>query len=82
MVTVLVVNIDSHACKADKQTPMFSADANIFLIVWTVIGLCIFEIVSSLDNAIVNAQVLATMSMKARKWFLFWGERENAVRAC
>ena len=39
----------------------------------TVIGLCIFEIVSSLDNAVVNAEVLGTMRPKARKWFLVWG---------
>ena len=39
----------------------------------TVIGLCICEIVSSLDNAVVNAEVLGTMRPKARKWFLVWG---------
>ena len=38
-----------------------------------VIGLCVFEVVSSLDNAVVNADVLATMSEKWRKWFLVWG---------
>lgn len=32
-----------------------------------------FEIVSSIDNAIINAQVLSGMSRRARKWFLFWG---------
>ncbi|MBS3147805.1 DUF475 domain-containing protein [Candidatus Woesearchaeota archaeon] len=39
----------------------------------TVIGLCLFEIVSSIDNAVINAEVLSTMSAKARRWFLFWG---------
>ncbi len=39
----------------------------------TILGLCIFEIVSSLDNAVVNAEVLGTMSPKARRWFLLWG---------
>lgn len=40
----------------------------------TVVGLVVFEIVSSLDNAVVNAQVLSTMkSEKAKKFFLFWG---------
>ncbi len=39
----------------------------------TVVGLCAFEVVSSLDNAVVNAQVLATMSARGRRWFLFWG---------
>ncbi|MDO8580284.1 MAG: DUF475 domain-containing protein [Candidatus Omnitrophota bacterium] len=38
-----------------------------------IIGLCVFEIVSSLDNAVVNADVLATMSVRWRKWFLIWG---------
>lgn len=38
-----------------------------------VLGLIVFEIVSSVDNAIVNAHVLKTMSTKWRKIFLFWG---------
>lgn len=38
-----------------------------------VIGLCLFETISSIDNAIINAQVLSTMQEKARKWFLLWG---------
>ncbi len=38
-----------------------------------VIGLVLFETVSSIDNAVINAQVLATMSDKAKKWFLTWG---------
>jgi hypothetical protein len=36
-------------------------------------GLIVFEIVNSIDNAIVNAHVLSTMSAKARRWFLIWG---------
>lgn len=39
----------------------------------TVLGLAVFEIISSIDNAVVNAEVLGTMSDKGRKWFLFWG---------
>ncbi len=39
----------------------------------TVLGLCLFEIISSIDNAVINAEVLDTMSKKARKWFLLWG---------
>jgi len=35
--------------------------------------LCLFETISSIDNAIINAEVLSTMQQKARKWFLFWG---------
>ena len=36
-------------------------------------GLSLFEIVSSVDNAIINAEVLQTMKPKYRKWFLVWG---------
>ncbi len=39
----------------------------------TVLGLCLFEIVSSIDNAVINAEVLGTMSAKAKRWFLVWG---------
>lgn len=39
----------------------------------TIIGLCLFEIISSVDNAVINAGVLKTMSEKYRKIFLFWG---------
>ena len=42
-------------------------------IVLVVAGLCLFETISSIDNAIINAQVLSTMSQKARRWFLVWG---------
>lgn len=38
-----------------------------------VAGLCLFEVISSIDNAIVNAEVLSTMKEKARRWFLTWG---------
>jgi hypothetical protein len=36
-------------------------------------GLSLFETVSSIDNAIINAEVLSTMDQKSKKWFLFWG---------
>jgi hypothetical protein len=39
----------------------------------TVLGLCLFEVVSSIDNAIINAEVLSTMGARMRKWFLVWG---------
>lgn len=38
-----------------------------------VLGLVIFETVASIDNAVINAEVLSTMSKKARRWFLTWG---------
>ncbi|MBI3120597.1 MAG: DUF475 domain-containing protein [Candidatus Kerfeldbacteria bacterium] len=46
---------------------------SIFSIILTVAGLGLFEVVSSIDNAIINAEVLGTMQPKARRWFLFWG---------
>lgn len=45
----------------------------IFSAVLTIIGLSLFETISSVDNAIINAEVLSTMSQRARKWFLTWG---------
>ena len=42
-------------------------------IVITVLGLCLFEIISSVDNAVINAEVLGTMSKKSRRWFLLYG---------
>ncbi len=38
-----------------------------------VFGLVMFEVISSIDNAIINAEVLSTMSQRARRWFLLWG---------
>jgi len=45
----------------------------IFAILLTIIGLIFFETISSIDNAVINAQVLSTMGQKARQWFLWWG---------
>lgn len=39
----------------------------------TVVGLAFFEVIISVDNAIINADVLSKMSEKARRWFLLWG---------
>lgn len=36
-------------------------------------GLALFEIITSIDNAIINAEVLSGMSKKAQKWFMLWG---------
>jgi hypothetical protein len=41
--------------------------------IFTVLGLVLFEAVSSVDNAIINAEVLSTMGKRARRWFLTWG---------
>ncbi len=51
----------------------YTTEMDWLLIILTVAGLSVFEIVSSIDNAIINADVLATMGQKARKLFLFWG---------
>ena len=45
----------------------------IFSALITILGLSLFETISSIDNAVINAEILDTMSRKARKWFLFWG---------
>lgn len=46
---------------------------NIFSIVLIVLGLVLFEVVGSIDNAIINAQILSGMGQKARRLFLGWG---------
>jgi hypothetical protein len=46
---------------------------HIFSWIFTIAGLALFETVSSVDNAVINAEVLGTMSARGRKWFLFWG---------
>ena len=46
---------------------------NIFSAILTILGLCLFEIISSVDNAVVNAEILGTMSKKGQRWFLLWG---------
>ena len=46
---------------------------DIFSILLIIAGLCLFETITSIDNAIINAEVLSTMSQKARRWFLIWG---------
>src|SRR3989344_8150243 len=46
---------------------------DILSIILIVAGLALFETVSSIDNAIINAQVLSTMKEWARRWFLLWG---------
>lgn len=46
---------------------------DILSIILIVLGLALFETVASIDNAIINAQVLSTMGQQARRWFLLWG---------
>lgn len=56
------------AFAADPQYGMTLTDGIII-----VLGLTLFEVISSVDNAVVNADVLSTMSPKARRWFLLYG---------
>ncbi len=46
---------------------------DIFSIILIIIGLILFETISSIDNAVINAEVLSTMSLRARRWFLIYG---------
>jgi len=46
---------------------------DLLALILTVAGLCLFETISSIDNAIINAEVLGTMGERARRWFLVWG---------
>ncbi|MCL4500334.1 MAG: DUF475 domain-containing protein [Deltaproteobacteria bacterium] len=48
-------------------------EINISSALLTVAGLCLFESIISIDNAVINADVLSTMSQRGRRWFLFWG---------
>ena len=45
----------------------------IFSALLTILGLSLFETISSIDNAIINAEVLSTMGARAKRWFLTWG---------
>jgi hypothetical protein len=51
----------------------YNGGMDIFSIILIIGGLFLFEVMSSIDNAIINAEVLSTMGNKARRWFLTWG---------
>jgi len=51
----------------------YNTGMNVVGIILTVLGLSVFETVSSIDNAIINAEVLSGMRPKSRRWFLTWG---------
>lgn len=46
---------------------------DIFSSLLTITGLLFFEAINSIDNAIINADVLGTVGKKARRWFVTWG---------
>ncbi len=48
-------------------------EINLISALLTVAGLCLFESIISIDNAVINADVLSTMSQRGRRWFLIWG---------
>lgn len=45
----------------------------IFTIILVVLGLCVFEVINSVDNAIINAHILLTMRERYRRLFLVFG---------
>jgi hypothetical protein len=59
-----------HARRRPREEPQ-RMDTTAALL--TVLGLTLFESITSIDNAIINAEVLATMQARARRWFLTWG---------
>lgn len=71
--TCPVVNEQSELYYRGSRQPDLNNFMDWFSIILIVLGLCLFETVSSVDNAIINAEVLSTMGQRARKWFLFWG---------
>lgn len=46
---------------------------DILTIILVIFGLVLYETISSIDNAIINAEVLSTMRKESRRWFLLWG---------
>jgi len=46
---------------------------DILSILLIIAGLVLFETITSIDNAIINAEVLSTMGKRAKRWFLTWG---------
>jgi len=46
---------------------------DVFSFILIIFGLSLFEIITSIDNAIINAEVLSGMTKKAQRWFMLWG---------
>ncbi|HEX8931672.1 MAG TPA: DUF475 domain-containing protein [Patescibacteria group bacterium] len=46
---------------------------DLLTIILIIAGLCLFETISSVDNAIINAEVLSKMGKRAKGWFMGWG---------
>lgn len=45
----------------------------VFELLLIVVGLALFELITSVDNAVINAEVLSTVHQRMRRWFLTWG---------
>jgi uncharacterized protein len=58
---------------APRSLGQYHIAVNPLSIALTLVGLALFETISSIDNAIINAEVLSGMQEKARRWFLLWG---------
>lgn len=56
-----------------KRKPDLIPTMDIFSALIIILGLVLFETVSGIDNAVINAEVLSTMGAKARRFFLTWG---------
>src|SRR3989344_8524919 len=46
---------------------------DLFSSIVIILGLSLFEIINSIDNAIINAEVLSTMKKSSQRWFTTWG---------
>jgi len=46
---------------------------DLFAALFTVLGLAFFELILSVDNAIINADILSKSSERVKRWFLVWG---------
>ncbi|MBN2477886.1 DUF475 domain-containing protein [Candidatus Micrarchaeota archaeon] len=46
---------------------------DILSLILIIAGLALFETISSIDNAVINAEVLTKVSDKSRRWFLTYG---------
>jgi hypothetical protein len=66
-------NRESYLILPDPSINWYPVGMDIGSVILIILGLTLFEVVSSIDNAVINAEVLSTMGEKARKWFLLWG---------
>lgn len=63
----------TESSAGEVSISVFRHAMDVSAMILVVLGLFLFETVSSIDNAIINAEVLHTTGPKARRWFLTWG---------